>query len=155
LSRAFSARVRFELRPSPLLAALIGGAHLAAGAAVYAVLPGAAGAALAMAFTALGLAAAWSRALLRSPASVRAIELGGEQPVFELAGGESQAAAVGKRRYVARYVVALPLGRPVSRTLLVTADMLGPREFRRLRLWTLWNRLPSDRRNVAPAQLLS
>ncbi|HKU47514.1 MAG TPA: hypothetical protein VJQ58_11565, partial [Burkholderiales bacterium] len=67
----------------------------------------------------------------------------------QLAGGESLSAAVGDRRYVTRYVVALPYqiqakaGRPLGRTLLVTRDMLGSREFRRLRLWALWNRLPS------------
>ena len=44
---------------------------------------------------------------------------------------------------------ALPLGSPLRRTLLVSADMLGVEEFRRLRLWALWNRLPG----VAPKQL--
>ena len=150
-----SSTVRLELSPSPLLAAGIVGAHVAAGSAVYSVMQGPAGVLLALALVALGAAAAWSRALLRSPASVRAIQLGGEQPVFELASGESLSAAVGDRRYVTRFVVALPLARPLSRTLLVTADMLGPKEFRRLRLWALWNRLPSESANVAPAQLLS
>ena len=147
--------VRFELSPSPALAAAIAGAHLAAGIAVYGVMQGWAGALLGLALVALGGAAAWSRALLRSPASVRAFHLGGGQPVFELAGGESLAAPVGARRYVTRYVVALPLGGSLGRTLLVTRDMLGEREFRRLRLWALWNRLPSESRNVAPAQLAS
>ena len=41
---------------------------------------------------------------------------------------------------------------PVQRrTILVTRDMLGREEFRRLRLWALWGRLP--RRSVAAAQL--
>ena len=155
MSGASSQRDRFELSPSALLAALIIGAHLAAGIAVSAVMRGWAAAALAIAFVLLGIAAAWSRALLRSPSSVRAIQVGGERPVFELAGGESLSAAVGDRRYVTRHVVALPLGRPLSRTLLVTADMLGPRQFRRLRLWALWGRLPSEARNVAPEQLRS
>lgn len=155
MSGASAQRVRFELRPSPLLAALIIAAHVAAAAAVYSVMRGWAAAALAMALLLLGFAAAWSRALLRSAGSVRAIQVGGEQPVFELAGGESLSAAVGDRRYVTRYVVALPLKRPLSRTLLVTADMLGPREFRRLRLWALWGRLPAGPRGVASAQLAS
>ena len=140
--------VRFELRPSPALAALIVAAHSAAGAAIFSVMSGWSGALLAIAFVALGLAAAWSRALLRSPASVKAIQVGGPEPLFELAGGESLSASIGERRYVTRYLVALPLGKPLGRTLLVTADMLGPRQFRLLRLWSLWNRLPS----VAPAQ---
>ena len=104
---------------------------------------------VAVLFLALGLAAAWSRALLRAPGSVRAIHLGGAQPVFELANGDSFPAAVGERRYVTRYVVALPVKAPLSRTLLVTADMLGAQEFRRLRIWALWNRLPG----VAAKQL--
>jgi hypothetical protein len=142
--------VRFELSPSPVLAVAIMAAHAAAGLALYLLIPGWAGALLAVALVALGGAAAWARALLRSPASVRAMELGGASPVFHLASGESLSAPVAERRYVTRYVVALPYG---HRTLLVTRDMLGAREFRRLRLWALWNRLPSERRNVAPKQL--
>jgi len=38
-----------------------------------------------------------------------------------------------------------------KRTLLITRDMLGEEEFRRLRLWALWGRLP--RRSVAAIQL--
>jgi hypothetical protein len=148
-------KARFEISPSPRFAAAIVAAHLAAAIAVYSVLQGWAAMALAVALVLLGCAAAWSRALLRSPASVRAIQVGGEQPLFELARGESLSAALSNRRYVTRYVVALPLGKPLSRTLLVTADMLAPREFRRLRLWALWNRLPSEARDVAPAQLHS
>ena len=144
--------MRFKLSPSPALAALIVAAHLAAGIAAYIVTPGIAGVWIAVALSALGAAAAWSRALLRSRASIVAMELGGTVPVFELAGGESLSARVADRRYVTRYVVALPLEKPLSRTLLVTADMLPAGEFRRLRLWSLWNRLPSG---VAPKQLAS
>jgi len=141
-----SGAARLELRPSPALAAAIIAGHAAAAAAAYLVVPGVMGAALGAALLALGLAAAWSRALLRSSSAVRAMELGGPQPVFELANGERFAADVAARRYVTRYMVALPLGR---RTLLVTADMLGAQEFRRLRIWALWNRLPA----VAAKQL--
>jgi len=144
-----SAAARFELRPSRALAAAIVASHAAAAAAAYMVLPGVMGAALAAALFALGVATAWSRALLRSSGAVRAMEIGGPQPVFQLANGESFAAEVAARRYVTRYLVALPLGGPLSRTLLVTADMLGAQEFRRLRIWALWNRLPA----VAAKQL--
>jgi hypothetical protein len=144
-----SAAARFEFRPSPALAAALIAAHAAAAAAAYMVLPGVMGVALATALLALGVAAAWSRALLRSSGAVRAMEIGGPQPVFQLASGESFAADVATRRYVTRYLVALPLRRPFSRTLLVTADMLGAQEFRRLRIWALWNRLPA----VAAKQL--
>ena len=120
---------------------------------MYSVMPGRTAGALAIALFLLGLAAAWSRALLRSPGSIRAIELRGEQPVFELASGASLSAAVGHRRYVTRFLVTLPLSKPLGRTLLVSADMLGAREFRRLRLWALWGRLPVRVPGVAPAQL--
>ena len=145
-----SAPVRFELSPSPLLALAIVAAHAAAGVALYLVVAGWPGVLLALALLALGAAAAWGRALLGSPAAVRAIEIGGPSPVFHLANGESLAVAVAARRYVTRHMVVLPFG---NRTLLVTRDMLGAAEFRRLRLWALWNRLPSERRNVAPKQL--
>jgi hypothetical protein len=148
--------VRFELRPSPLLAAGIVAAHAAAAAAVCLVLAGGKGFALAAALLALGLAAAWSRALLRSPRSVRALELGGGEALFRLANGDTRAVSLATRRYVSRHLVALPyraVGRPFGGTLLVTGGMLEAQQFRRLRIWALWNRLPSDRRAVAPKQL--
>ena len=138
--------LRLELAPSRRLAAAIVLAHAAAAAAVLTILGSATGAILALALFALGVAAAWSRALLGASASVRAIELGGPLPVFRFAGGESISAEVGPRRYVSRLLVTLPLA---GRTVLVTADMLGPAEFRRLRIWALWDRLPG----VAAAQL--
>ena len=141
--------LRLELAASRLLAALIVLAHGAAAAAVYALIKGPLGVAACVGFVALGAAAAWSRALLAAGNSVRAIELGGADPVFELANGTRVTAPVAARRYVTRYLVALPLGGELRRTLVVTADMLGREEFRRLRLWALWNRLPG----VAPKQL--
>jgi hypothetical protein len=148
-----SAAARLELRPSPALAAAIIVAHGAAAVTAYLAVPGIMAAALAAMLVMLGVATAWSRALLASPGSVRAIEVGGaSQPVFELASGERFAAEVAARRYVSRYLVALPLKQPLGRTLLVTADMLGAPEFRRLRIWALWNRIPPERR-VAGKQL--
>jgi hypothetical protein len=144
---------RLELKPSPALAAGIIVAHGAAGTAAYVAIPGVMAALLAGMLLALGLAAAWSRALLGSAASVCAIEIGAAQPIVELANGDRFAAEVAARRYVTRYVVALPLVTPLRRTLLVTGDMLKPREFRRLRIWALWNRLPSERLGVAAKQL--
>jgi hypothetical protein len=46
-------------------------------------------------------------------------------------------------------MATLPVRRPMRRTILVTGDMLRAEEFRRLRLWALWGRLP----RVAPEQL--
>jgi len=144
-----SALLRLELAPSPRLAAAIVLAHAAAAAALFTIVDGFPGRLLALAVLALGIAAARSRALLGAKASVRSIELGGLLPVFRLGSGENIAAPVGARRYVSRLLVTLPLGRPLRRTLLVSADMLEPAEFRRLRIWALWNRLPG----VAAPQL--
>ena len=144
-----SGALRLELKPSRALAAAIVVAHCAAALAAYLTIPGTMAAILAAMLVLLGLATAWGRALLASSASVRAIEIGAGQPVVELAGGDRLGAEVASRRYVTRYVVALPLLKPFRRTLLVTADMLGREEFRRLRIWALWNRLPA----VAAKQL--
>ena len=139
--------LRLTLIPSPLFALTIVGLHVAAAACVLAVLSGIAGMLLALALFLLGLAAAWSTALLRSRSSVRALEIAGPALTLELAGGERIAAEVAERRYVSRLAVTLPLRQP-RRTLLVTAGMLPAAEFRRLRIWALWGRLPG----VAAAQ---
>jgi hypothetical protein len=129
-----------ELSPSPRLAAAIVALHAVAGICAIAVLPGAAGALLAVALIGLGVAAACSRALLRSAASVRGIELDGESIALKLASGDRFVAELAERRYVTRFVVALPLRRP-RRTVLVTSDMLAPDSFRALRLWALWGKV--------------
>jgi hypothetical protein len=135
--------LRLELSSSPVLATLIIAVHAAGGLCVLAVLPSAAGGLLAAALLGLGVAAAWSRALHRSGASVRCIELDGPQVIFHLEGGESFAAEAAPRRYVSRFLVALPVRRPVRRTILVTRDMLDGDLFRALRIWALWGRLPA------------
>jgi hypothetical protein len=56
-----------------------------------------------------------------------------------------------ERRHVSRFLVTLPVRRPARRTILVTRDMLEAEEFRRLRLFALWGRLPK----VAAKQLLA
>jgi hypothetical protein len=120
----------------------------AAGAACVLLVMGVSGAVLALALFSLGAAAAWSRALLRSGSSVRALEIAGAALTIELANGERIAAEIGERRYVSRLAVTLPLRRP-WRTVLVSADMVPADDFRRLRIWALWGRLPG----VAAAQL--
>ena len=132
---------RLPLVPSPLLALFIVTLHVIAAGCVLAVLPGPMGVLLSLAFLALGLAAAWSRALLRSAASVRAIEISGEALALELADGRKLVAEPAARRYVSRLAVTLPLRRP-RRTILVTAGMMSADDFRRLRIWALWGRLP-------------
>ena len=140
-------RLRIELAPSPALAVAVIALHAAAAFSALAVLPGAAGAALAAALLALGLATAWSRALLKSAASVRALELEGSDVLLQLASGDSFFAQAAERRYVGRFIVSLSVrlaARPaVRRTILVTRDMSSGDSFRRLRIWALWGRLPA------------
>ena len=124
--------------------------HAAAGVCVVAVLPGAAGGLLAAALLALGAAAAWSRALLASAASVRGIELDGPGIAVKLASGERVVAELAERRYVTRFVVALPVRRPRG-TILVTRGMLAPDSFRALRLWALWGKVPGGTTGELPA----
>ena len=133
---------RLELSPSWILGSAIVALHAAAASSVFIVIPTPAGAALATAFLALGLASAWSRALLRSKASVRALELSASQITLELGSGERLAAELAGHRHVSRFMVTLPVRRPVRRTILVSRDMLNGEEFRRLRLWALWGKLP-------------
>ena len=137
-----SQRLRLELAPSRAMAALILVSHAAAAGCAVLVLPNAMGIALAAGIGALGVSAAWGNALLRSPRSVRAIELDGTGGFIELAGGEKVAVEVGARRHVSRYSVTLPLLRPMRRTLFVAGDMLSADSFRLLRIWALWGRVP-------------
>ncbi len=132
---------RLELRRSWILAALILSLHGAAAASLAVVLPGWAGAALAAGFVLLGLTAAWARALHGSAASVRALEIG-DALLIELKDGRRFPAELRPQRHVSRFMVTLPVSLPVRRTVLVTRDMLGVEEFRRLRLWALWKKLP-------------
>jgi hypothetical protein len=114
------------------------------------VLPGPYGTLLALALLALGVASAWGRALLRSPASVRAIEIAADSLALELAGGARIEAQAAGRRYVSRFAVSLPLRRP-RRTILITAGMMAADDFRRLRIWALWGRLPGVAAEQLPA----
>jgi hypothetical protein len=124
---------------SPALAAAILAAHSCAAAAAAATLPSPVGWALAAALVALGVAAAWSRALLRSPRSARGLVIDGERAALELANGESVAAQPGG--HVSRFLVTLALGAP-PRRVLIAADMLDAESFRALRVWALWRKLP-------------
>jgi hypothetical protein len=133
---------RFELSPSWTFAAVILVLHAAAAGSLLAVMHGPAGAAAAAGFILLGLAAAWARALHGSASSVRALELSGNAILLELRDGRRVPAELGASRHVSRFVVTLPVRGAVRRTLLISADMLRAEEFRRLRLWALWGKLP-------------
>jgi hypothetical protein len=139
--------LRLVLSPSPAFAAVIVVLHAAAGVCAFLVIGGPVGAALGTLLAALGMAAAWSRALLGSARSVRALEIGGDALVLELASGQRIVSAVPQRCYVSRLAVILPL----SKVVLVSGDMLHPAEFRRLRLWALWRKLPAVARKQLPA----
>jgi hypothetical protein len=144
---------RLELSSSWTFAAAILALHGAAAASVVAVLASGPGYALAAGLLALGAAAAWGRALHGSTASIRALELAGGELFLELRDGRRLQAELGRGRHVSRLMVTLPVRRPLRRTILISADMLGAEEFRRLRLWALWGRLPQERRLVARKQL--
>jgi hypothetical protein len=117
-----------------------------------AAVPGHAGTALALLALALGGAAAWDRALLRTPSAVRAIELADEgAATLELVDGRRVAVRIGLRRHIGPWWVALPLSGASRRGLLVMRDMLSPAEYRFLRLWALWGRLPAPARQPHPA----
>jgi hypothetical protein len=137
---------RLELSRSWILAAALLALHAAAAGSALVVVGGLAGVALAAAFVLLGAAAAWARALHGSRASARALELSESEMIremiLELKDGRRFPAELGVARHVGRFMVALPLRRPVRRTILVTRDMLAREEFRRLCLWALWGKLP-------------
>ena len=124
------------------LAVVLAALHAAAAFSLVMVLPGLPGLLAAGLLLALGVATVRSRALLRSAASVRAIELVGPKLEVELASGERFCAELDERRYVSRLLVLLPLRSPVRRTILISNDMAGGDSFRRLRIWALWGKLP-------------
>jgi hypothetical protein len=135
--------MRLELSASPRLAAAIVGLHAAAGLSLITVVPGPPGQLLCLAFLALGSVAAWRQAFLRSPGSIRALEIGGSAVTLDLANGARLVGEIEARRYVGRFMVVLFVRRPIRRTILVTGDMLGTDSFRTLRIWALWGRFSS------------
>ncbi len=141
------APLRLELRASRALAGALALVHGAAAIALVAALPGPAGAALGLLVLALGGMAAWDRALLRSRNAVRALELAEDGfATLALADGRRLAARIGPRRHIGPWWVALALTGAPRRSLLVVRDMLAPAEYRYLRLWALWGRVPAAAR---------
>jgi hypothetical protein len=123
-------------------------AHGGAAASVALAIPGWAGASLAAGLAALGLASAWSRALLRAPSSPKCLVLEDGKAAAELASGERLPV---QARHVSRLMVTLAAGGGARRTLLVSADMLDRDSFRSLRVWALWGKLPGVAGKQLPA----
>ena len=141
--------LRLELRASRALAAAVILIHAAGAAGMLLIAPGVAGAVLAFLLLLLGAAAAWHKALLRAPGSIRVLELGGAREVGAvLASGKQLRGRAAARCHVGPWWVVLPLAAP-RRSLLVARDMLPAEEFRRLRLWALWGRVPAPARAQA------
>jgi hypothetical protein len=144
--------LRLELSPCGPCAALIVALHAAAAACLLAVLPGPAGWLLAALLLALGIAAAWDRALLRGARAPRAIEIAaGGQARLVLADGATAPIGALHGIGIARHWVALSVGSPMRRGLLVTSGMLAAEPLRLLRLWALWQRLPGVASRQLPA----
>jgi hypothetical protein len=124
-------------------------AHLLAAACITAVSTSPAALALALLVLALGAATAWDRALLRARTSPRSLEISPEGRLQVRLADGTRAPANEAARVVNRWLVALTLRNRKRSSALIVAGMLAPEEFRRLRVWALWGRLPG----VAPAQL--
>ena len=143
--------VRLALAPAPGFALLIVIAHGIAAACLLTVSTGWPAAGAAALVLALGVVAAWHRALLRGARSPRAIEIvpsGDACCLF--ADGSSCAIASRPGAGVSRHWVSLRLQSRWGRSLLVVAGMLPPDGLRLLRLWALWGRLPGvARRQLA------
>ena len=142
--------VRLALRGSRALAAVILALHAAAAVALVVAVPGAGAIALAVLVFALGAATAWDRALLRGGRSARALEVGEDFALrIQRASGTPLEVRPGGRRYIGPWWVVLPV-KGWAGPLVVARDMLRPEEFRHLRLWALWGRVPvASRRGPA------
>ena len=145
-----SRSLTLALAPSRNFAAAILAMHATAAVCFLTILTGWLGVSLAILTTLLGAAAGWDRALLRGRRSPSAIELrpSGEA-TLRLRDGATGALRAFPGIGVTRHWVALGTALPWRRNLLVVAGMLGEEEFRTLRLWALWGRIPG----VAPGQL--
>jgi hypothetical protein len=136
--------LRLQLRASPSLAGAGVLLHAVAAACIAAAVPGIWGGVLAALVAVLGAVTAWDRALLRSARSARVLELyPGAKAALVLADGSRLEGNVAVRRNVSPWWVTLPLDGGARRTLLVARDMLPAGDFRRLKIWALWGRVPA------------
>ena len=140
--------LRAELRGSPGLAFLTAAMHMAAAAALLAVLPLLPGLICAALLAGQAVILIRERALLGAPGSPAFLEGTAEGSlVLQLRDGTRLAGRAGARRHVSRWgvVLQLCLSDGGGRTLLLARDMLPPEAFRKLRLWALWSASPGRR----------
>ena len=113
-----------------------------------------AGFAVASLIIALGIAAAWDRALLRSRRSPSVIEIRSTgEAVCLFANGDAAAVEAQGGSAITRHWVSLRLRSPLRGSLLVVAGMLPVESFRLLRLWALWGKLPRVAQQQLPGRL--
>ena len=142
--------VRLALSPSRALAGLIVVLHGTAAGCFLTVLTGWIAVAAGVLIVSLGVTAACDRALLITRRSPRAIELLPSGEAYcTFASGDSAPLAPRRASVVTRYWVSLGMLAPWRQSLFVVSGMLTEDNFRLLRLWALWGRLPA----VAPQQL--
>ena len=140
--------LRIDLRASPILTVLTVAVFGSAATILFDVVTWPAGQVAATLMAALGVLAAWRVTLLRAANAPVSLCLNRDSRLVAcLHGGGEAAGLASDRRYVSRWIVVLQMiqsggGR---RTILVARDMLAVEEFRRLRLWALWNAVPAAR----------
>ncbi len=136
-------RLSVELSPSSILAGVVIGIHALAGTCAALALPWPGALAAALLLPALGLAAAWDRALLRGRKSVTGMVIEGPASLRLKTrdGGETKVLAA-DRKHVNRLAVIVPVRGSMRRTIVIVRDMLDAESFRRLRLWALWGKVP-------------
>ena len=147
--------MRLELRASLVLTLLTAAIHCAAAAVFWFFLPSPAGTVAAALTVVHAMLAIRERTLLLGLSAPAYLELERDSSlVAGLRSGKSIKGQVSARRYVSRWLVVLDLGwSPMRhRTILVARDMLPARQFRNLRLWALWDALPTAARAASLAQ---
>ena len=140
--------LRLQLRASPLLTALALAVHGAAIAILWINLGLVEGICAVLVVSLLATAALGERTLLWAASAASELKFSGDGSLsIRLRSGAEVSGLPGTRRYVSRWLVVFDLerGSPARRTVLVARDMLPDGEFRRLRLWALWNAVPAGR----------
>jgi len=147
--------VRLKLRASPVLTLFAASAHGAAASIFWFYLPQPGAACAASLTIILAILVIKDRTIFRGPSAPAWLELKrGGRLLAQRQDGQQIESQVSARRYVSRWLVVLRLAQaPVRhRTIVVARDMLSGADFRRLRLWALWDALPAADPATARAQ---